>query len=281
MKAARKCIEVFCLLVILCIFRTSVTYSQSGRVLEGIVVDQAGGQIAGAKVTLFSDDRVRTATTDGDGEFRFTGLVAPVHYLEASSAGFFIESISLTDIKPDRVSITLSVGECTQCGTFHDVRERSVQYEERLGREQLAGTVSEFAGAAMTHTSLTLMKADLNGPEAQWPSPYRSPSMNERGFQYSYSMQAFSDEKGEFHFTGLEPGWYALYAESAGHNIEKAKFWIARETLTKLSRIEMVSTGPGQPSPFRPQGEFPLIQVSPPGEIPATIEMLPLKAPPK
>jgi hypothetical protein len=255
MNLARERPILCSLLAATCWLVGSVAHGQSGRRLEGRILDETGAWIPEATVTLYSDDRVRTTTADGDGTFVFTGLTVPLRYVEASSTGFLSSSISMTDGVAEPISITLHVGSCASCPIVEsavDVRAGSVDYEERSGREQLTGS-----GPLLRNTSLNLMKAGLEATERTLPTR-RSPAMKERSFKYAFVAQVVSNEQGEFRFAGLEPGWYSLEAVHDGYDHEIAKFWIARETLTRLSRIEMLPRDPSQPSPFRSISETPL-----------------------
>jgi hypothetical protein len=288
MKPARKCVGACGLLVTLCLIQTPGVDGQSGRRLEGRVTDFPGldvreAGIAGATVTLLADDRVQTAVTDQSGEFVFTDLTAATRYVEASSGGYFSASMPITDATPERVLVNLEVWSCSGgCPLAYDVRDRSIHYEQRRDRAQLAGAIAEFSGPLLANVSLTLRKGDLSAGEGKWPAaPYRPPSMRDREFRYVNVAQTVSNSKGEFQFAGLEPGWYSLDAEKSGFYSEKLKFWIARETLTRPSRIEMLRTGPGQPSPYRLPVAVPSIDITPTVETPSAMELLPLKTPSK
>ena len=63
--------------------------------------------------------------------------------------------------------------------------------------------------------------------------------MHARGFEYVSVTQVISDEQGKFQFTDLEPGWYMLKAEHDGYFASEAKFWVARDDITKVSPILM------------------------------------------
>ena len=75
-----------CLLVMLLI-ASSTLFAQSGSV-SGSVVDQSGGVVPGATVTLSSADARRTATTAINGEFRFNAVAPGTYDLEVLVPGF-------------------------------------------------------------------------------------------------------------------------------------------------------------------------------------------------
>jgi hypothetical protein len=253
MNFIRERLIIYGLLGAICSLLTSAAYGQSSRQLEGKILEAFGGGIPGITVTLYSDDRVRTTMVDGDGDFVFTGLTAPARYLEASSKGFRSSSIPITDNTAQPVSVTLDVGSCSGgCLLVHDVRDHSVHYEERSGSEQLTGSVSEFSGPLLRNISVNLKRAaaDLDAPQTSSPDWQRGPSMNQRRFRFVDVARMITNEKGEFQFTGLKPGWYSLTVGDVSYYDETVKFWIARETLTRPSRIEMAGIGPGHASPF-------------------------------
>jgi protocatechuate 3,4-dioxygenase beta subunit len=61
--------------------------------------------------------------------------------------------------------------------------------------------------------------------------------MRARAFKETVVAEVSPNEKGEFRFSDLEPGWYALRATREGYSSEYVQFWVARETLTRLSRL--------------------------------------------
>jgi hypothetical protein len=245
------------LLAAICVVSASAAFGQSETQLRGRVWDQSGGYIAGATVTLFSDDRVRTTKSDGDGKFAFFGLSSPGRFLEVSEPGFRFASLQVGDKPPDEFSITLLVGGCPQCPVVVALSAVPaakdplfVQHEERSGREQLSGTVVGYPGTDVPKASLVLRKANLTGDQAikSFTNPNRA--MRERNFEYALVAEKISDENGDFQFDGLEPGWYLLEVNYANYYPEIRDFWIARETLTRPSRIEF--SRPIRPSPRQP-----------------------------
>jgi hypothetical protein len=112
-------------------------------------------------------------------------------------------------------------------------------------------------GSLLAHVPIVLKKADLSGPRAIASfGTYRNVAMRQRSFDYSFTAETASDEKGRFQFAGLEPGWYLLEVNYSGYYKEVRNLWIARETRTQPSPIELVR--PGGPSPMRPLQEVPV-----------------------
>jgi hypothetical protein len=203
-------------------------------------LDQTGAPIWNATVTLFSDDRVRTTKVDGDGKFVFVGLTAPTHYLEASSPGFFSASISVADKPSGPVSVVLRVGDSNgQCLPIADSYPRA-SYEERSGNAQLAGKVVEFSGPPLARATLTLRRAEFVPLMVNGQDVHPTPPMRKRQFSYTLAADTISNEKGEFQFTDLEPGWYSLEVAHGGHNGGTIKFWIARENLTRPAEVNLL-----------------------------------------
>jgi hypothetical protein len=217
---------------------------QSGPGLEGTVLDQSGGIIPGADVVLLSDDRVLTTKTNERGIFQFVNLPASVPYIEVSSPGFASASIPITHQTSQPLPITLWVGQysgpaITQCApNMLPVPLPSVSYEQRSGNVQLAGIVTEVSRVPAPFTSLTLLQADLNVPPVSGRNPASTRGMksfsNER-----IIAEIVSNGKGEFQFTDLEPGWYTLRA-ARDDSSARVSFWVARENLTRLSRIYLL-----------------------------------------
>jgi hypothetical protein len=171
------------LLAATCWISISAAYGQSGRRLEGRILDQTGGWIPGARVTLYSDDRVRTTKADWDGNFAFADLTAPVHFLEASSTGFLFSSAPVANQTTGPVTLVLSPGQCGQCPSCYLFTYPPASYEERSSKVQLTGKVVDFSASPLPNASLNLMKVDLSTTEPISPDSHRNPSTNERSFR--------------------------------------------------------------------------------------------------
>jgi hypothetical protein len=209
--------------------------------LEGSVLDQTGGFIAGANVVLFSAERVLTTKANEDGKFKFAPLPSGAHYIEASSPGFFSDSISVKD-ETREVSVALepATGGGVLIACFPSIPPTSVSYEERRGNAQLIGTVTEPLGSPVPHTSITLLRSDLAASFDDGKNQSRHLGMKQRSFKESIAAQMDSNEKGEFQFDALEPGWYTLMAAHSGYENGSTRFWVARENLTRVTRINLL-----------------------------------------
>lgn len=245
MDLTRKGLTLSGLLFAACLSSVSGVRGQSGTRLEGWVLDQTGGSIAGADAVLFSDDRVLTTKANESGFFWFADLPASARFIEVSSPGFASVSIPIADRTPQPLRVTLWVGEysgplITQCApNTVPIPLPLVSYEPRFGNVQLIGTVIEPSRVPAAFASLTLLQADLSTPSATEQNPRRVPEMKDRSFNERVIVEVASNEKGEFQFTDLKPGWYTLKATRDDSNAV-VSFWVARQNLTRLSRLYLL-----------------------------------------
>src|SRR4029434_4538217 len=66
-----------------------VSAQQNRGNLRGLVVDEFGGALVGATVTLIDQNGVQKNTTSSsDGVYTFAGLVPGKYYIQASAQGF-------------------------------------------------------------------------------------------------------------------------------------------------------------------------------------------------
>ncbi|HKZ79525.1 MAG TPA: carboxypeptidase-like regulatory domain-containing protein, partial [Pyrinomonadaceae bacterium] len=74
---------------IVLLFFSNLTAAQTSTTIQGIVVDEQGGNIASAVVRLRSrDGRLAVAETDPGGAFQFRNLAAGEYLLECEAPGF-------------------------------------------------------------------------------------------------------------------------------------------------------------------------------------------------
>src|SRR5579859_3488729 len=93
----------------------------NGRIL-GVVVDQTGGVVSGATVTIVDKDRglARTLTTDDAGEYNAPNLIPGTYIVRVEANGFKRlerQNIVLEVGKEIRVDLTVQPGEQTQSVT--------------------------------------------------------------------------------------------------------------------------------------------------------------------
>lgn len=99
-----------------------VTQAQYRAGIQGVVVDSQGAAVDSATLTLTNKEtgQARTATTDGNGIYNFTGL-APSHYsLSAEKAGFkkqVFDDVLVEAEQTQAINITLQVGDVNQSVT--------------------------------------------------------------------------------------------------------------------------------------------------------------------
>jgi protocatechuate 3,4-dioxygenase beta subunit len=235
----RKQLNVSRLLLGVCLLCVSIVRGQSGTTLEGTVFDASGAPIPGADVTLFSDERVLTTKANEAGIFRFASLPSGLRHVEATSNGFASVSIPMSDEPLEGLSFVLEPGSSSGVTPIcppprpNNLPLPSASYEARREIVQLIGTVSDPAGVPQPNASLTLLRAD---PDVLLGKG-RARAMRARAFKETVVAEVSPNEKGEFRFSDLEPGWYALRATREGYSSEYVQFWVARETLTRLSRL--------------------------------------------
>jgi protocatechuate 3,4-dioxygenase beta subunit len=240
-----KCLNVVGSLVAVCLLFAPGVHGQSEARLEGTVFDASGAPIVGADVTVFAGERVMAKKTNQAGVFEFTVIPANARFIEASSPGFASDSRALTEKRPEQVSFVLSPGTFSgvtlPCSPPSDLPPPSASYEERRDKAQLTGSVASPSGAPVADASLTLSKADLDARSDTGPHPRRA-SMRQRVRPSTEVVisRGVSNAKGEFQFTELDPGWYTLEATRDGYSDGFVQFWVARENLTRLSRIYLV-----------------------------------------
>jgi len=82
----------YSILAIVLLFSAAASWAQLGNSgsIEGVVKDQSGASVPGAKVEIGNpvSSFHREATTDSDGSFRFTNVPFNPYHLVVTSAGF-------------------------------------------------------------------------------------------------------------------------------------------------------------------------------------------------
>ncbi len=104
---------VFATLTFIFICSVNVFTQQSSGILRGQVADEFGGLIIGATVTLVDAQGViKTATTNDEGNYAFTGLAPGLYTLRISASGFAEYENAAVEVvvgKNDPLKITLTV----------------------------------------------------------------------------------------------------------------------------------------------------------------------------
>jgi len=195
---------------------TPIALSQSMYTIRGRVVDQSGANASGALVGLYSLRRAFQSKVDWDGRFDFADVPGGRYELDVSLTGFKTKTIDfeITERAPEPISITLEIGPGGHCtitelpaGSVPLVEGR-VTYEKRSSKIDLEGVVRDQFGSPLSAVTVNLVGEGV-------------------------ARTTVSDEKGEFSFTGLEPGKYTLKSSHKGYGDRPAIVWITRDNLTK------------------------------------------------
>lgn len=87
---SRSLLRSLTVLLALALF-TSISFAQQGRgTLRGLVVDEFGAAIVGATVTLTNATGIKTATTNNEGVYTFSGLAPGKYTILAAATGFAV-----------------------------------------------------------------------------------------------------------------------------------------------------------------------------------------------
>src|SRR5713226_9440761 len=108
----RKILICFAALILAAAFTTSV-FAQTRASLRGVTSDEFGAAIVGATVTLTdASGAAKTATTNSDGVYTFTGLAPGKYKVHAIATGFAVSTDTDVDVaagRRDPVNITLKI----------------------------------------------------------------------------------------------------------------------------------------------------------------------------
>jgi hypothetical protein len=112
MMSARKLSIHFVAFVLIAAFATSV-FAQGRASLRGLITDEFGAAIVGATVTLTdAAGGKKTATTNADGTYAFTGLMPGKFTIQAIASGFAASEdtpVDVTVARRDPVNISLKI----------------------------------------------------------------------------------------------------------------------------------------------------------------------------
>lgn len=189
--------------------------NESTALLRGVVLDQAGGAVSGATVSLISLRKVRETTVNEAGKFEFVGLPFGTYDLTILRPGFTphsVENLRVSSSEPEPLSITLQVNT-SSCGITP-----IPSYERRTDETNLAGSISGLGDGEHASVKVTLLKTGR-------------------------THVAITGKRGEFQFKGLEPGRYTLSVNHRGYSYfgSAIDFWIASENLTRFSTIPLLN----------------------------------------
>ncbi len=118
-----------------------------------------------------------------------------------------------------------------------DLSAPSVAYDKRNDNVYVIGTVGNAWGGPLEGTNLSLLQDDTNAPMVTKDVNVGGTVLAERSYKQTLIAQTTSNYKGEFQFTNLKPGGYWLQADHDGYWVRSTGVWVARDNLTKLSRV--------------------------------------------
>src|SRR6266404_3091436 len=101
MMNIRKLLTPLAALMLAAAFATGA-FAQGRASLRGLITDEFGAAIVGATVTLIGPAGGKTATTNADGTYTFTGLTPGKYTIHAIAPGFAISEDAAVDINAGR-----------------------------------------------------------------------------------------------------------------------------------------------------------------------------------
>jgi hypothetical protein len=174
MKSAsllRSRLTFVALLTLLLAFCIPSVWAQSAGTssLTGTITDPSGAAIPNVTITLTSNDtaQTRSATTGGDGQYKFT-LLPPGNYkIRFSAAGFKtaeVGSVVLNVTETPTLDRTLEVGAQSEQVTVEATAETLQTSSSTLGQVVGGATVTELPLASRNFTQIIGLSAGANVP---------------------------------------------------------------------------------------------------------------------
>jgi hypothetical protein len=204
-------------------------------VVTGRVIDDAGTPLVGARVS-FDLPAPRTATTDGDGAFMFTGVPVGSYRISASKAGFYARQ-SMSGIGPGS-RVTVRGGEM-----IDGVEVRLTPGGAITGRivDEFGDPIADIQVMAQRYVFASGGSRVIGGGAADR-----------------------TDDLGRFRVYGLPPGDYAVSARRGGRHTGVEPFGVLLIEPDPLRANEQFAPifYPGTASP----GEAQVVSVSPGAE---------------
>lgn len=144
MRVARDLVRVICTITIAVVFVCAGFAQQATGTLRGQLIDELGGVIVRATVTLVGESGdQRTVTTNGEGRYVFGGLTPGRYTVRATAPGFATYENTAVEISPGRsqtLNISLSVTIEKQEVTVNAEPPLSTAPENNAGAIVLRGT---------------------------------------------------------------------------------------------------------------------------------------------
>lgn len=140
-------LKIMSLTLFVVVLSLTAPAQQGNVILQGTVVDQAGGALAGATVTGLNEETgvARSTVTDSVGHYRLPALQSGVYTIRVEHSGFNVEerkSIRLIVGQELVVDFTMKVGKITEtvevAGAAPLVNTEQSQVEGAISQEEIA-----------------------------------------------------------------------------------------------------------------------------------------------
>src|SRR5579862_9620685 len=153
------CVISFCFLGLFISVSSALAQSASTGALEGTVTDPSGGVISGATVTAtnLATGQSRSATTDGNGSYRFS-LLPPGNYdVKFSASGFKtaeVPSVTVNVTETPVLNRSLEIGAQTQQVTVESTAETIQTQNATVGGLVSGDTVTDLPLSTRNYTQV-------------------------------------------------------------------------------------------------------------------------------
>jgi iron complex outermembrane receptor protein len=143
-------------IVVLLLAATTLTAAQPTSAISGLVSDQTGASVTGAKVDLVGPlAATRSAVTDGQGRYRFEGLPAGDYTVRVTASGF--------QLMERRVSVTASGAAVADLRLVVSSFTENVVVTEAQVKAEIAAQRALTPGGVTVVDSSDLARRQING----------------------------------------------------------------------------------------------------------------------